>query len=203
MPSGSRSKNPRAVALAALRKLSSEGFDGTKTPAELFAWDKLFPDALEYKDRARAIVAVTNLELALETAILSHFVPLDDMERRLLFSEDHDSPLSSFAAKIRIGYALNIYGRHMMDDLNCLRSLRNAFAHASRHVDFSTPEIAAACDVLKLPQFGIWSRFIFRPTTASDKLTQTCLHYGIRLFIRPGMKPRIITEDSLFEAVPS
>lgn len=189
--------------MAALRKLSSQGLDGNKTPAELFIWDKIYPDAIEYKDRARAIVAVTNLELALETAILSHFRPLDDMERRSLFSEDHDSPLSSFAAKIRIGYALNIYGRHISDDLNCLRSLRNAFAHSSNHVDFSTPEIVAACDVLKLPRFGRWIGFVFRPETTSDKLTQTCLYYGMRLYILPGMKPRIITDDSLFETEPT
>jgi len=53
-------------------------------------------------------------------------------------------PLSSFNAKIRMGFALNLYGEVTFHDLDLLRELRNLFAHGRLAVDFDTPAVKRA-----------------------------------------------------------
>jgi hypothetical protein len=50
-------------------------------------------------------------------------------------------PLSSFYAKIRMGFALRLYGERTFHDLDLLRELRNTFAHGKLVVDFDTPGV--------------------------------------------------------------
>lgn len=59
-------------------------------------------------------------------------------------------PLSSFSAKIDLGFALGHYGDRTKCDLHRVREIRNAFAHARRLIDFSTPEVAQVCDQLNV-----------------------------------------------------
>ena len=53
-------------------------------------------------------------------------------------------PLSTFSAKIRMGFALKLYGERTFDDLELLRKLRNLFAHGKLAIDFNTPEVKSA-----------------------------------------------------------
>jgi DNA-binding MltR family transcriptional regulator len=53
-------------------------------------------------------------------------------------------PLSSFSAKIRMGFALRLYGERTFHDLELLRELRNLFAHGKLAIDFDTPEVKSA-----------------------------------------------------------
>jgi hypothetical protein len=50
-----------------------------------------------------------------------------------------------------VGFALGIIGTQIRADLNCVRDIRNAFAHARRAIRFDTPEVAAACESLRNP----------------------------------------------------
>jgi DNA-binding MltR family transcriptional regulator len=50
-------------------------------------------------------------------------------------------PLSSFNAKIRMGFALKLYGERTFHDLELLRELRNLFAHGKLAIDFNTPGV--------------------------------------------------------------
>jgi hypothetical protein len=43
-----------------------------------------------------------------------------------------DAPLATFSAKIRLAYALSIFGSSTRDDLDTIREIRNAFAHSTR-----------------------------------------------------------------------
>ncbi|MGM4967818.1 MltR family transcriptional regulator [Tardiphaga sp. 1201_B9_N1_1] len=61
-----------------------------------------------------------------------------------------EAPLSSFSAKIKIGYALGLYGKIVRDDLDTIRTVRNAFAHSTVHLDFKTPAVSVVCNRLKL-----------------------------------------------------
>jgi DNA-binding MltR family transcriptional regulator len=68
-----------------------------------------------------------------------------------LTPEEHDQlfigtgPLATFSAKIRLGYALGIYGRKTRHDLDVVREIRNAFAHAQKVITFENQEIANLC----------------------------------------------------------
>jgi DNA-binding MltR family transcriptional regulator len=55
-------------------------------------------------------------------------IELDLDERNQLFGES--GPLTSLAAKARLGHALGLYGRVTRDDIILISKIRNAFAHS-------------------------------------------------------------------------
>jgi len=55
------------------------------------------------------------------------------------------APLSTFAAKIQVCYALGLIPRKMRMELELLRKLRNDFAHEKGAVSFSLPNIVLDC----------------------------------------------------------
>jgi hypothetical protein len=59
--------------------------------------------------------------------------------------------LGDFAAKIQIGYALQLFGAQTRKDLNIIRHLRNQFAHSRMPIEFVTPVVKRCCDELTYP----------------------------------------------------
>jgi hypothetical protein len=106
-------------------------------------------------DRSVAILAAVHLESSLEAAILTKMIPLPENEVNEIFSGDA-APLSTFSAKIRMAFAMGILGPQTRKDLNIIKNIRNAFAHAQRPVKFDTPEIATACAQIQF--LGLVSR---------------------------------------------
>jgi hypothetical protein len=100
-------------------------------------------------DRAAAVILAAQVENTLRAAILSRMV-LEEREEARLFGPD--MPLGTFSAKIKIGFALGVYGPETRTDLDTIREIRNAFAHARKPIKFNTPEIAAACARLRSPK---------------------------------------------------
>lgn len=98
----------------------------------------------EYDDRAAALIFAAILEQSLEIALTSLFVTDAERSRRL-FSYDQGGPLAQFAAKITMGHALGLYGDSMRRDMARIRTIRNAFAHVRRNLEFNTPQVAKAC----------------------------------------------------------
>jgi hypothetical protein len=90
--------------------------------------------------RASAVLAGALVEAALQFALYTHFVFLSKLEMEGLF--DYPAPLASFDAKIRIAYAIGLYGPVVRHDLDIVRKVRNGFAHAQRPLTFETPQIA-------------------------------------------------------------
>jgi hypothetical protein len=89
-------------------------------------------------DRGACILLSANVEAALEKALTNYLffsIPRDEA----LFSEN--GPLSSFSNKILMGRAIKIYGPKTFDNLDRIRHIRNAFAHAHAPVSFATKEI--------------------------------------------------------------
>jgi DNA-binding MltR family transcriptional regulator len=112
--------------------------------------DSTFTQTSSSYDRVVGIMCAEILAQMLESVIITHFVTLDSEERNQLF--DNNGQLSSFAAKINIGYALGIYGAEAKNDLNQIRDIRNAFAHTKTHIDFNIPEVLQICSELKILQ---------------------------------------------------
>ncbi len=75
-------------------------------------------------DRTAAIVLAAWLEQALEQAILAKLVRKDaDMIRKM---QDVGGSLSGFFAKNYLGYALDLYDKNTLFNLESIRKIRNA-----------------------------------------------------------------------------
>jgi len=87
------------------------------------------------------IVGAAIIEEQLLRALLTKMRPLSGEMKKRLF--DGYGPLSSFAAKIDLSYALQIINKAQYDDLTVVRRIRNQFAHAMPLINFDSPEIRA------------------------------------------------------------
>lgn len=123
-------------------------------PKNAELWDTLTtikrrsgPHAGPLNDRARIVLAASILDQHLQTALLSHF-PIIDTENReemaQLFEGD-SAPLSSFSARIRVGYALGIFGPKTKQDLERIKNIRNVCAHSRVPVHFRDSAITEEC----------------------------------------------------------
>jgi len=123
----------------ALRNLSRREATGE----EFTAWQKQIRSRTN--DRGACILLSANVEAALERALTNYLffsIPRDEQ----LFIEN--GPLSSFSNKILMGRALKIYGPATFHNLDHIRLIRNAFAHAHAPVSFVTKEIKDVVDEL-------------------------------------------------------
>ena len=98
------------------------------------------------EDRVAAIIETTSVEDSLEDAILHKMVKLNNTEYSDLFVGD--APLGNYGTKIKLGYALGIFGRQTRRDLDTIRWIRNTFAHSGKLLSFDTKEVADSCDLL-------------------------------------------------------
>jgi hypothetical protein len=105
---------------------------------------------VENAHRTTAMVRVVELDTTLALCLRRRMRHLKKSEYEALFVGE--TPLGSFSAKIKLGYALALYGPQTRDDLEMVREIRNAFAHAFAHcskdIDFNTSQIAACCELL-------------------------------------------------------
>lgn len=101
------------------------------------------------ESRAVAILGGAYVERALRTAITKHLRPIDELESYNTFEDGGNGPLSSFSAKIALGFVLGIYGEQTKGDLETVKKIRNIFAHSMLTLTFSTPEIWNLCGQLK------------------------------------------------------
>ncbi len=104
----------------------------------------------EESDRGCVILAVARLDEALEELHRNHIASVSSSSPKLvdsLFSAY--APLSTFAARIKIGRAYALIGKEAFDDFERMRELRNAAAHSSIEVSFNLPELRAQAIALQ------------------------------------------------------
>lgn len=100
-------------------------------------------------DHSCALIGSAYLDQVLQQAIGVHLrTGLEATVFKNLF-DNAQAPLSSFASKILMAYALHHFGSDERDDLDTIRRIRNAFAHSPRPIRFENSLIAAECDKLK------------------------------------------------------
>jgi hypothetical protein len=97
-----------------------------------------------------------------------------------LFDPEKGGPLGSFAAKIRVAYAMGLFGPQTRDELDCIKAVRNAFAHGTLSLDFKTPQIMKICNHFSLYEKstiveGLWGN------TAKDRYISTVAFVSSRL----------------------
>jgi hypothetical protein len=103
----------------------------------------------ERNERGAAILLSANAELCLRFSIKRHLITAEDAERVLFHSS---GPLRSFEAKIRVGYTMGLYGPETRQNLDCIKAIRNAFAHAVIPIGFDVPEVRAVCGLMTMPE---------------------------------------------------
>jgi hypothetical protein len=130
------------------------------------------------------VVGGAHAENALKVFLIAHMSPPVDENR--MFENGGNGMLSSFSNKIAIAHAFGLIGQKTRDDLDNIRIIRNAFAHAVDQIDFSQEDIAKACVAL----------YHIEPVTLSMALTGP-KSYFVRavLNITRAMRKRIETRD--------
>jgi DNA-binding MltR family transcriptional regulator len=88
-----------------------------------------------------AILGAVMVEHELEQLLRSKLKHKDDETWAMLIADN--GPLKPFYSKIAMGYALGIYDKGMRSDLNIVRSIRNAFAHSKKLIQFNHPAVIA------------------------------------------------------------
>lgn len=104
----------------------------------------------EPNERSVALGMGAILEGALKLAIIPKIIIPEKEGENDLFG--HQAPLRAFSAKIKMGFALGIYGPKTRADLDAIREVRNAFAHSMIPVEFETTLVANVCDRITLPE---------------------------------------------------
>lgn len=153
------SKKERSEAIARIRERLSKRSFGNDSWQIVLRYGYGEPN-LEMTDRATALVLGSILEQGLELAILSHCVlgwntPEAEAEQKKLFGGGEDGSMS-FSLKIRMAYALGVFGLKTRDYLDTMRHIRNFFAHDKGHLTFEDKDVRALCDQLKWIEDRSW-----------------------------------------------
>ena len=83
---------------------------------------------------------------------------LTEEDQAEIFDDHGNGPLAPLSARIRMAYALGLLDANERKDFDIIREIRNVFAHAPMHIEFTTKEVADACEkleILKLNQLAL------------------------------------------------
>lgn len=96
-------------------------------------------------DRGAIIISTAFLEKRLEEAIKLHLKPdIDPVANGKMFKGY--GPLASFAAKIDLGFLLQIYPEEVRDLFHAVRNIRNDAAHETTAISFEMPSVRDKCN---------------------------------------------------------
>jgi len=118
--------------------------------------DELFEALSKESDRGVVLISASFLEEALESLLRARFsirYPKSKSSINQLF--DAFGPLSAFAAKLRICYAMDLIGGWVYRDLEIVRNLRNSFAHSVGFARFDLPEVVQLTKNLKAADVAV------------------------------------------------
>jgi hypothetical protein len=103
-------------------------------------------------DRAAGITAASYLESSLEETLIYRLRKIGADSVAEIFRGD--APLATFAAKIKFGFSIGLLGARTRADFDCIREIRNAFAHSKLRATFETSEIQLTCWQITFPKWG-------------------------------------------------
>lgn len=136
------------------------------TRAQIAAIHRLIIE--ENANRADALTSSCGLQKALQgllqTAMIDHPKVND------LF-DDSNGTLSTFAAQIKCAWAFGLIDDDLRHDLDCIRKIRNEFAHESEQKSFSTSPVREWLQNLSAIRDG---RIAFKSFSRSEYLEAVC-----------------------------
>jgi len=119
----------------------------TRKPIGFLEYRKLISQIPNMTDQSVVLMCTAMLERTLEKNIRLRLRRLTKKEHSELFIR---GPLSSFAAQIRMAHALSRFGPKTFAELETIREIRNAFAHATHPITFTTKRVAERCRSLRM-----------------------------------------------------
>lgn len=105
----------------------------------------ILPDAKRQPDRSLAVVLAAVVEDHLGEVIINRLVNDKRVADRMFTGL---GPLSSFSAKIDMGFLLGLYGEEGARMLHAVRRIRNLFAHDMNPIDFNTQQVGDIAEPL-------------------------------------------------------
>jgi hypothetical protein len=124
--------------------------DLSRTPPTLKERQAMRESIFKADPVATAILGGVMVEHELEVLLRRRFLRNDDKVWKELIG-DH-GPMSSFSAKILMGYAFRIYDDDTKYNLNIVRKIRNAFAHSKKIIHFDHDLISEELLRTKIPK---------------------------------------------------
>jgi len=103
-------------------------------------------------DRAAIIMAATFIEDTLSHKLKQQIAPMGRKEQDELF--DFSGPLGTFSARIKIAHAFHLIDAPLKRQIEIIKEMRNAAAHAQIDITFATPAIREAILEIFGPQRG-------------------------------------------------
>lgn len=101
-------------------------------------------------DRGIALIGAAYIDTALKS-LLEASMAGDIGVAQMLF-EGPNAPLGTFSSRIILAYGLGHIGPNYFATLNAIRTVRNAFAHLRRRLEFEDPEIRVIIEsTFKIP----------------------------------------------------
>jgi len=106
-----------------------------------------FNNLMKSNDGSIAITGACTVDLYLGLLFTAVMVNDPKVVKGLLDGERH-GPLSSFAAKAKVAYALGLIDEQTKEDLDYIRKIRNKFAHSLKAISFQDHAIREYCNKL-------------------------------------------------------
>ena len=103
----------------------------------------------EKNDRGAAILLACHVERCLRYAIAHNLTEIKDAHD-VLFSARPS--LHGFNGKIQFGNERRLFGKETKKNLECIKAIRNAFAHAIIPISFDTIEVRNVCEEMTMPE---------------------------------------------------
>jgi hypothetical protein len=163
----------------------------TRRPRALTALgtiDRFEADKLAKDDRGTILVSVALVEQLIEDAILAKCLKKFDNKpyRDRLFSGTPElgGAVTTLSGKITLAHALGIFGPLAREDLDRLRKIRNAAAHAKTSLRFNSRVIKDAVSFFHvLGPTGLGIGKTARTNTPRGKFLSACGFYMIFLYV--------------------
>jgi len=138
-------------------------------------------ELLEGTDRSSALIGCALVDTTLVSAIATRLVAMTEREFEAFFYSS-EGPCASFAARIKLGKAIGIYGQKVTTMLDSIRRVRNAFAHCVKPLRFDNGLICNEC--AKLPDAKLGKLFNSLPKALNperERYIAVCLNLVIIL----------------------
>jgi hypothetical protein len=144
------------------------------------------------EDRSVAVMAGALVDYWLGRAILTRLREMDSKEQDAMLDGNGFGPLSTFHAKIWIGYSVGLYASEARDDLLKIKRVRNLFAHADEEIEFAGGDVAKLCMGLVAPKYLAKSAMKPERQSPRDRYLDTIHHLtaGFSIYTRaPARRP--------------
>ena len=99
--------------------------------------EEIVAEIISGSPRGAILISTSLIDTLLAGTIREKMVKLSKADEEDIFYGGN-APLSSFSSRIKVAFALGVFGNKMRHDLDSLRSIRNQFAHTVERMDLET-----------------------------------------------------------------